>query len=314
MDWEMLGEHALPREMHLLVSSMSARGRAIEVGPAVVRILRAGGWKVTVSVTTPEDTPQKIAAASRSPFVAALGGDGYLSAVAQGVHDTDAVFIPMPGGRGNDLCRALGVSHDPYARAREVAAFGVHNGDSSDIEPHIRDIDGIWVRDDEGQDRLVLGIVAVGYEARANEMANASWFRSGPMAYAYGAFAAFATYTEGHFRAVIDGEERDLTGWVASVSNSGCAGGGIRMVPTSDLEDGQLELFHIGRASKRTALAALTQIVAKRNADHPLVHIEPVREVYFNEPVGAKAWADGDPVATIPCTMRIAPSVVRVLA
>lgn len=314
MDWEMLGEHALPREMHLLVSSMSARGRAIEVGPAVVRTLRAGGWKVTVSVTTPEDTPRKIAAASRAPFVAALGGDGYLSAVAQGVHDSDAVFIPMPGGRGNDLCRALGVSHDPFARAHEVAAFGVDTGDSADLEAHIRDIDGVWVRDEDGCDKLVLGIVAVGYEARANEMANASWFRSGPMAYAYGAFAAFATFKERPFRAVIDGKDRDLTGWVASVSNSGCSGGGIRMVPSSDLEDGTMELFHIGRASKRTALAALTQIVVKRNADHPLVTIEPVHEVTFTEPAGVKAWADGDPIASIPCTMRVAPGVVRMLA
>lgn len=310
----MLGEHAGPREMHLLVSSMSARGRAIEVGPAVVRTLRAGGWKVTVSVTTPEDTPQKIAAASHAPFVGALGGDGYLSAVAQGMHDSDAVFIPLPGGRGNDLCRALGVSHDPFKRAREVAPFGIHNGDSSDIDPHIRNVDGVWVREKNGSEKLVLGIVVVGYEARANEMANSSWFRSGPMAYAYGAFAAFATYAERSFRAVVDGTERDLTGWVASVSNSGYSGGGIHMVPSSNLEDGKMELFHIGSASKRTALAALTQIVLKRNADHPLVNIEPVHEVSFTEPVGVKAWADGDPVATIPCTMRIAPGVVRVLA
>lgn len=310
----MLGEHAVPRKMHLLVSSMSARGRAIEVGPAVVRTLRAGGWKVTVSVTSPEDTPQKIAAASEAPFVGALGGDGYLSAVAQGVHDSDAIFVPLPGGRGNDLCRALGISHDPFKRAHEVAAFGIDTGDSTDLEAHIRDIDGLWVRDEEGTDTLVLGIVAVGYEARANEIANASWFRLGPMAYAYGAFAAFSTYAERPFRAVVDGKERDLTGWVASVSNSGCAGGGIRMVPTSNLEDGMIELFHIGRASKRTALAALTQIVAKRNANHPLVNIEPVREVSFTEPVGMKAWADGDPVATIPCTMRVAPGVVRMLA
>ena len=86
------------------------------------------------------------------------------------------------------------------------------------------------------------------------------------------------------------------------------------MVPSSNLEDGALELLHIGSASKRTALSALTQIVLKRNANHPLVNIEPVREVTFTEPVGLRAWADGDPVATIPCTMIIAPGVVRMLA
>ena len=107
------------RSVLLLVSSMSAGGRSVRLGPRIVRILRSGGWEVAVRLTTPGDDPAALAGqVAADAIVAALGGDGYLSAVARGCHESGAIFAPMPGGRGNDLCRALGIGTDPLARAR----------------------------------------------------------------------------------------------------------------------------------------------------------------------------------------------------
>ena len=47
--------------MLLLVSSMSAGGRSVRLGPRIVRILRGGGWEVAVRLTTPGDDPAAIA-------------------------------------------------------------------------------------------------------------------------------------------------------------------------------------------------------------------------------------------------------------
>ncbi len=315
MTWEIMGANVRPRQMHLLVSSMSARGRAIEVGPKVVQILRNGGWDVTVSVTTAEDTPRKVALASDAPYVAALGGDGYLSQVAQGVHGTESVFVPFPGGRGNDLCRALGIGADPFERARAVARLGLQTGDdAADIERHIRDVDAVWIEQKDKKPMIVMGVLSLGYEAHVNQIANDSWFRSGPVAYGYGALAGFTTYKESTIRARVDGVERDLSGWVASVSNSGMFGGGIHFVPSSDLNDGQMELVHVGPLSRREVLAALTQILRTRNAEHPLVKVSKAQEIEFTAPAGLQAWADGDPVATVPFTVRTEKGAVRMLA
>ena len=48
--------------MRLLVSSMSAGGRALRVGPSVVAALRGGGWDVEVVVTTAGDDPASMVA------------------------------------------------------------------------------------------------------------------------------------------------------------------------------------------------------------------------------------------------------------
>lgn len=308
------------RHMHLLVSSMSARGRALTVAPDVVRRLRAGGWKVTVSVTKAEDNLRALSDKVDAPFVGALGGDGYLAQTAQSVQGSDAVFVPLPGGRGNDLCRALGLSPDPLKRADQLASYMTrqpgHNGADGVqfVEDHIRCVDAMWLDEGDKPAMMTLGIVSLGFDSAVNQIANDSWFRSGPIAYGYGALAGFGRYTERQVRALVDGEDRDMSGWIASVSNSGWFGGGIQFVPTSQLGDGQMELVHVGSASRRVVLKALVEILKSRSAEHPLIQVSQAREVRFTEPVGLQAWADGDPVATVPFTVRLQRDAVRMLA
>ena len=246
-----MGASGARRSILLLVSSMSAGGRSVRLGPRIVRILRGGGWEVAVRLTTPGDDPVAIAGGVvAGSIVAALGGDGYLSAVARGCHESDAIFAPMPGGRGNDLCRALGIGTDPLARARSLARLGFTSdevgADSSDsLTSRVRPLDGMWVRSREGV-RLALGVVSIGLDARANILANESSLTSGPLAYGYGAFAALASHEPTDIVATVDGRERNMSGWIASVSNSGRFGGGITLVDSSDMNDGILEVCHVG--------------------------------------------------------------------
>ena len=304
--------------MLLLVSSMSAGGRSVRLGPRIVRILRGGGWEVAVRLTTPGDDPAAIAGGvAAGSIVAALGGDGYLSAVARGCHESDALFVPMPGGRGNDLCRALGVGTDPLARARRLASLGLSSDEagassSDSLASRVRPLDGMWVRSREGV-RLALGIVSIGLDARANILANESSLTSGPLAYGYGAFAALASHEPTEIVATVDGRERNMSGWIASVSNSGRFGGGITLVESSDMSDGVLEVCHVGPLSVARALPVLAKVVAGRAKNHPAIEVESARVVSFAAPAGMVAMADGDRIASIPFTVDVAPGVVSVL-
>ena len=297
---------------------MSAGGRSVRLGPRIVRILRGGGWEVAVRLTTPGDDPVAIAGGVvAGSIVAALGGDGYLSAVARGCHESDAIFAPLPGGRGNDLCRALGIGTDPLARARSLARLGLTSGEagvlsSDSLTSRVRPLDGMWVRTREGV-RLALGVVSIGLDARANILANESSLTSGPLAYGYGAFAALASHEPTDIVATVDGRERNMSGWIASVSNSGRFGGGITLVDSSDMNDGILEVCHVGPLPMSRALPVLASVVAGRAKTHPAIEVESARVVSFAAPVGTVAMADGDCVASIPFTVDVAPGVVSVL-
>lgn len=314
-----MSAEASPRRVghsiRLLVSSMSAGGRSVSVGPSVVRALRAGGWTVSVTVTTQSEDPARIAAAAHEDVVGALGGDGYISAVARGCHESGALFAPIPGGRGNDLCRALGVGPDPDARARSLAELGFRSEEAdSALEARTKPLDGVWVTDEAARvPTLVLGVISLGIDARANVLANESFLTNGPLAYGYGAFAALASFRPVRILARVDGADRDLSGWLASVSNSGAIGGGVRLVPSSDLHDGRLELCHVAPLPLRRVLPALATVVAGRAAGHELIEVEDVETVEFLEPRGLPAMADGDRVGEIPFVATRAPRVVDVL-
>lgn len=313
-----MGASGARRSILLLVSSMSAGGRSVRLGPRIVRILRGGGWEVAVRLTTPGDDPVAIAGGVvAGSIVAALGGDGYLSAVARGCHESDAIFTPMPGGRGNDLCRALGIGTDPLARARSLARLGFTSDEagalsSDSLTSRVHPLDGMWVRSREGV-RLALGVVSIGLDARANILANESSLTSGPLAYGYGAFAALASHEPTDIVATVDGRERNMSGWIASVSNSGRFGGGITLVDSSDMNDGILEVCHVGPLPMSRALPVLASVVAGRAKTHPAIDVESARVVSFAAPAGTIAMADGDRVASIPFTVDVAPGVVSVL-
>lgn len=313
-----MGASGARRSILLLVSSMSAGGRSVRLGPRIVRILRGGGWEVAVRLTTPGDDPVAIAGGVvAGSIVAALGGDGYLSAVARGCHESDAIFTPMPGGRGNDLCRALGIGTDPLARARSLARLGFTSDEagalsSDSLTSRVHPLDGMWVRSREGV-RLALGVVSIGLDARANILANESSLTSGPLAYGYGAFAALASHEPTDIVATVDGRERNMSGWIASVSNSGRFGGGITLVDSSDMNDGILEVCHVGPLPMSRALPVLASVVAGRAKTHPAIEVESARVVSFAAPAGTIAMADGDRVASIPFTVDVAPGVVSVL-
>jgi hypothetical protein len=170
----------------------------------------------------------------------------------------------------------------------------------------------MWVRSRDGV-RLALGVVSVGLDARANILANESSLTSGPLAYGYGAFAALASHEPTEIIATVDGRECDLSGWLASVSNSGRFGGGITLVESSDMSDGILEVCHVGPMSVARALPILARVVGGRAKNHPAIEVETARMVSFSAPAGMIAMADGDRIASIPFTVDVAPGVVSVL-
>ena len=88
----------------------------------------------------------------------------------------------MPGGRGNDLARVLGIPDEPAA-AIDVLAAGT-----------TREIDV-----GEANGRRFLGIASVGFDSDANRIANETRVVRGNLVYAYAALRALAAWKPARF-------------------------------------------------------------------------------------------------------------------
>ena len=320
-------------KLKLFVSALSVKGRALRRAPKVAALLRSQGWNVDVRVTHRSDDPAALAAACTNHWVAVLGGDGYIARIATQVGARGGVVIPLPGGRGNDLCRCLGIGTDAVAHVRSLPTASQICTEDAGEHPRIRGVDAMQVRalkgENEGQDAAgqgpsspakdleenpvqVLGIVSFGLDALANQIANDTSFASGTFAYAWGALRALQQFQPKTMEIEVDGVRRRIRGWLVSVSNSGWFGGGINIVPSSNPSDGRLELLTVDPVPKHHAIRVLARVLAMRKVDDPILHVEQVTSVKIWDSAGLVAMGDGDQVGEGPLEISVSPEVFRV--
>src|SRR5512147_3294665 len=81
----------------------------------LLEVLRDRGIEPEVYYTTSEDPGQGIArrlAAEGAEFVVAVGGDGTIHEVAQGLIGSESILGIVPAGTMNNLARSLGISDE----------------------------------------------------------------------------------------------------------------------------------------------------------------------------------------------------------
>lgn len=287
------------RKLALIVNPSAAGGRTSRALGAVRRALDSYGLTHRVDWTRSLEDARELArrAASAGEVAVAFGGDGLAGAVAGALKHSDAVVGVLPGGRGNDLARVLGIPLEP-ARACEVLAHGVE-----------RELDLGQVGE-----RTYGGIASCGFDSVANRIANETRIVRGNVVYAYGALRALATWRPATFTVALDGGERIVfTGYSVAAANSKAFGGGMFLAPDASLQDGLLDVVMIKEIPRLQYLRLLPTVFSGSHVRVPAVEIIRAREIEVSADRPFTMFADGDPTAELPVTVRALPRAVRVL-
>ncbi len=283
----------------LIVNPHAGGGRALRLLPGVEAELRAQGRTYVVEHTTSMDHARELARRARDAgdVVAAMGGDGLTGAIAGELSGGSGLLAILPGGRGNDFARKLGISHDPVEAAR-LLRTGVE-----------RRIDLA-----AANDHPYLGIVSAGFDSDVNRVANTTKLPLGTLVYVYGVLRVIASWREARWEVTVDGETTTYPGYSVAVANSGVFGGGMFLVPQSRLDDGRLEVVLIARNPKRRYLMGLVRVFRGTHLKDPALRLLQGREISFRADRPFTAYADGDPIAELPVTVRVLPGALRVVA
>jgi diacylglycerol kinase family enzyme len=280
----------------LLVNPASAGGRALRAAPAVVAALRQEGWRVrAVRSRSLADVEERVAALDQGELVAVLGGDGTLGRAAAGAFRSGAVVAPLPGGRGNDLCRELGVPRHPVAAAR-----GLRTAERRRIDLGLAGT------------QVFVCVAHAGFDSVANDIANRTPVLTGTPVYLYATLRAIAGWQPATFCVDTGDGPTDHPGWAVAVANAGSYGGGMRIAPHAVLDDGRLAVTMVGDVSRPDFLRTLPTVFSGRHVQHPKVSTGSGETVTLSADRPFDVYADGELVGPLPMTIRCLPAALEV--
>ena len=288
----------MTRRITLLVNPTAAGGRALRRVPAITAELsRLGASHRTVETESIEHAcAEARRAVEADETVAALGGDGFLRPLAGVLAGGPGALAVLPGGRGNDFARVLGIPVEPAAAAR-VAVQGTEKAlDIAEVngEPYI-------------------GIASLGFDSECNQLANETKLIRGNLVYLYSALRTLVSWKPATFTVDVDGQHHEITGWSVAVANSKAFGGGMFLAPHAQLDDGILEVITIAKSSRLAYLRGLPKVFKGTHLENPMVGTLRGKRVSVSADRPFDVYADGDPVATLPATMSVRRQVLRVI-
>jgi YegS/Rv2252/BmrU family lipid kinase len=283
--------------LSLIVNPVAGGGRAGRALPGVRRELGRLGLEHRVEPTKSLDHARELAraAAQAGEMVVAFGGDGTVGAVAGALKETDAVLGILPGGRGNDFARVIGLPRSPVAACATLA-----DGEVADV--------------DLGQagGKTFVGIATSGFDSEANRVANNARFVPDGLVYAYGGVRVLLSWKPATFTITLDGVEHSLYGYSVAVANSPSHGAGMRLAPEASVHDGMFDVVMVSHSSKLEFLRQLPNVFKGTHVNSPLVHIVRARTVEVACDRSFTTYADGDPLTVLPATFTVLPGAVPV--
>ena len=213
-----------------------------------------------------------------------------------------ALFAALPGGRGNDFVRGLGVSTHPVQAARQFHEWTE------------RPVDIGYVAGPDGARHAFLGIASLGFDSDVQVRANQTRLIRGSSVYTYAALRTLAGWRPASFKVSAD------DGPVEQTRRLVCGGrefrllrGGMHYAPSARIDDGLLELVTAERSSRLHFLAMLPKVFSGRHLDDPRVHVRRARTIEVDADRPFQVYADGDPLADLPATISVMPGGLRLL-
>jgi len=249
-------------------------------------------------------------AAAGRKLVIALGGDGTISEVADGLvaAGSKAEFGIIPRGTGGDFRRTLGIENQLYTAAEHVRKS----------IPRPIDVGRVTYLDHDGKQatRHFVNVTSVGFSSVVAERANRTSKRmGGRISFLSAVVRSLVSYDNADVLvSVDDAEARHMTLLLAAVGNGRFFGGGMKICPEAILDDGHFDFVTVGDLGRIEVLAKIHRIYSGNHLSMKEVRQTRCRKLRV-APVDAKAEIpveiDGETPGRLPASFEIVKGALR---
>lgn len=286
-------------KVRIIANPVAGGGKGRRIAETLRDALDAKGAEVTLILTKKAGDNEIEAAVPGADIVVAVGGDGSINEVANGLKGTNTILAMLPAGTANVVSRELGISKDPQALAEMI------------IKGHTRVMDA-GLRDGR---RFLLGAGAGLDAAIAEAVSQQRGKRSSLMKWVGPSIRICLTYTFPKFRVIADGEVLSDTAQYAIIGNCRNSAGVFPATPNAKIDDGLLDVCILQRLSISRLVSLLPFVIFGRHIHrkHVLYKQFTTLTIETLDNVRIAFQVDGDPGGQLPVTIGIEPNAIRVI-
>lgn len=220
-----------------LVNPIAGRGKARSIVPIIKEVCKSLKTDYQIKFTScPGDATNIAKDAAKEGYdrIIAVGGDGTLNEVLNGIVGEESALGVVPGGSGNDFIKSINKSRDIRKIVRD------------NINGQIRMAD---IGDCGG--RYFINIASAGFDAlAAYNVEQIKKFFSGKIAYIAAAVKSITRHKGIRVKVRIDGNEIEEDMLLLSVANGKYYGGGLLPAPKAEIDDGLFDICLIRNIPK----------------------------------------------------------------
>ena len=241
------------------------------------------------------------AAGAPGSLLVVIGGDGTENEVVNGVGGTDAEIAVLPNGTGQDFARTHGIPSGLDDAVRVV------------LDGATRTIDLGRVECEPNESRFFANVGSAGMSGSVARRANSMTKRFGGRAtFFYALTREFLAWQ--NTRVVLeldDGVRREGPMHDVIVANGRFHGGGMKLAPDAEQDDGSFDVVTIGDVSKLDFVTTAPKLYSGRYLSHPKVELLRSSAVTIDADTALPLEVDGEPIGTTPARFEVVRSALR---
>ena len=290
----------MPEETLVIANPTSGGGRGRKSAETAATAIESVGRRATVSYTSASGDAALLAREALDRGIqrmAVCGGDGTIHEVIGVLAGSDVEVGLIPCGRGNDFARALGIPASPDEAGRLIATGSARRVDLGMVN-----------------DRYFATVVTMGFDS---EVARLVYERAVPFkgtaAYVLGVLKMLIKYAGIHAKIHADFGTIDQPVLLMATGNTAYYGGGMKIAPDADYEDGLLDICHVRMMSRLGVLRLLPAVFWGGHVGRPGVTTARSSKLQIETDSPVWLFADGEPVCQTPAVVRAVPKALSVI-
>lgn len=268
-----------------------------------IKAIMAGRTDYSIEITKEKGHATQIArdyTSKEDYIVYAIGGDGTINEVVNGMVGSKSTLAIIPAGSGNDFIRTI------YPRYEQKTL--IHKL----LEGKVIPVDLMKINQ-----KYFLNIASVGIDAEVAFHAEGfkkMKFIKGELAYIISIFTTLFTYKSHRLKVILDGEEAcNHRVLLLAVANGRFYGGGIQIAPSAKINDAKVDICMVKELKLLKIFPLIPKLFKARHEESVDVEVYRAQQVEIESEDSFRVNIDGEIVQANKVTMQVMANALQVV-